>query len=114
MRAAHERWDGYGYPDGLAGDEIPLEARIAFACDALHAMTSDRPYRARLSDEEALKELAANAGSQFDPAVIAALLKVWAQYGGSARPDARRPRAAGRSPNLRDTREAAGSGCRSA
>ena len=84
VRAAHERWDGHGYPDGLAGDEIPLESRIAFACDALHAMTSDRPYRARLSDEEALMELAANAGSQFDPAVIAALLKVWPQSDRSA------------------------------
>ena len=84
VRAAHERWDGHGYPDGLAGDAIPLESRIAFACDALHAMTSDRPYRARLSDEEALMELAANAGSQFDPAVIAALLKVWPQSDRSA------------------------------
>ena len=84
VRAAHERWDGHGYPDRIAGDAIPLESRIAFACDALHAMTSDRPYRARLSDEEALRELAANAGSQFDPAVVAALLKVWPPRGRSA------------------------------
>jgi HD-GYP domain-containing protein (c-di-GMP phosphodiesterase class II)/HAMP domain-containing protein len=84
VRAAHERWDGHGYPDRIAGDGIPLESRIAFACDALHAMTSDRPYRARLSDEEALKELADNAGSQFDPAVVAALIKVWPERGGIA------------------------------
>ena len=84
VRAAHERWDGRGYPDRISGDVIPLESRIAFVCDAMHAMTSDRPYRARLSDEEALKELAANAGSQFDPAVVAALLKVWPQSVGCA------------------------------
>jgi len=79
VRAAHERWDGHGYPDRIAGDVIPLESRIAFVCDAMHAMTSDRPYRARLSDEEALNELTTNAGSQFDPDVVAALLKVWPQ-----------------------------------
>jgi HD-GYP domain-containing protein (c-di-GMP phosphodiesterase class II) len=84
VRAAHERWDGNGYPDRIAGDAIPLESRIVFVCDALHAMTSDRPYRARLSDEEALKELTANAGSQFDPAVVAALLKLWPQSDGGA------------------------------
>jgi len=82
VRAAHERWDGNGYPDRIAGDAIPLESRIAFVCDALHAMTSDRPYRARLSDEEALRELSTNAGSQFDPAVVAALLRVWPQSDG--------------------------------
>ena len=84
VRAAHERWDGTGYPDRIAGDAIPLESRIAFVCDALHAMTSDRPYRARLTDKEALEELAANAGSQFDPAVVSALLKVWPQSDGGA------------------------------
>jgi len=79
VRAAHERWDGRGYPDGLAGDAIPLESRIAFACDALHAMTTDRPYRARLADAEALRELIDNAGTQFDPAVVEALVKVWSR-----------------------------------
>jgi HD-GYP domain-containing protein (c-di-GMP phosphodiesterase class II)/HAMP domain-containing protein len=75
VRAAHERWDGFGYPDGLAGDAIPLESRITFVCDAFHAMTSDRPYCPRLSDEEAREELRVNAGSQFDPAVVDAFLR---------------------------------------
>jgi diguanylate cyclase (GGDEF)-like protein len=74
VRAIHERWDGGGYPDGLAGEEIPLAARIVGACDALHAMTSNRPYREAMSRADALAELAANAGSQFDPAVVDALL----------------------------------------
>jgi HD-GYP domain-containing protein (c-di-GMP phosphodiesterase class II) len=69
----HERWDGTGYPDGLAGHEIPLGARIIFVADAYDAMTSDRLYRSRRSSEEALAELAACAGSQFDPEVVAAL-----------------------------------------
>jgi len=74
IRAVHERWDGGGYPDGLAGEGIPLEARIVFVCDAYHAMTSDRPYRERLSEEAALEELRHNADSQFDPAVVDAFL----------------------------------------
>jgi diguanylate cyclase (GGDEF)-like protein/putative nucleotidyltransferase with HDIG domain len=74
IRSAHERWDGRGYPDGLAGERIPLGARVICACDAFHAMTSDRPYRAALSFDEAVAELAACAGTQFDPVVIDALL----------------------------------------
>jgi diguanylate cyclase (GGDEF)-like protein len=69
----HERWDGDGYPDRLEGDEIPLGARIIFVADAYDAMTSDRLYRVRLSAAAALAELRACAGSQFDPAVVAAL-----------------------------------------
>jgi HD-GYP domain-containing protein (c-di-GMP phosphodiesterase class II) len=68
----HERWDGDGYPDGRFGDEIPIGARIIFVADAYDAMTSDRVYRARLSEEEALAELESCAGTQFDPAVVAA------------------------------------------
>ena len=74
IRAEHERWDGGGYPDGLAGDRIPMASRIVFACDAWHAMTSDRPYRAAMSLGAARAELSENAGSQFDPEVVDALL----------------------------------------
>jgi diguanylate cyclase (GGDEF)-like protein len=70
VRACHERWDGGGYPDGRAGDAIPLEARIIFACDAYHAMTTDRPYRSALPPAEALRRLQEAAGSQFDPRVV--------------------------------------------
>jgi diguanylate cyclase (GGDEF)-like protein len=69
----HERWDGTGYPDRLPGAEIPLGARIIFVVDAYDAMTSDRVYRGRLAQEDALAELERCAGTQFDPAVVAAL-----------------------------------------
>ena len=75
VRAEHEWWDGRGYPDGLAGAAIPLASRIVLACDALHAMTSDRPYRAAMPRAEALMELSACAGKQFDPRVVEALLE---------------------------------------
>ncbi|MFL5823239.1 MAG: diguanylate cyclase [Solirubrobacteraceae bacterium] len=74
VRASHERWDGRGYPEGQAGESIPLAARIVAACDAHEAMTSDRPYRPALSPEAAVAELEACAGSQFDPTVIHALV----------------------------------------
>src|SRR5437763_16773380 len=76
VRSSHERWDGRGYPDGLQGEEIPLEARIVSACDAYNAMTTNRSYRAAMSFEEALAELERNAGSQFDPAVVTVLVRV--------------------------------------
>jgi diguanylate cyclase (GGDEF)-like protein len=76
VRACHERWDGHGYPDHRAGEEIPLEARIIFACDAFHAMTTDRPYRRALSTEEAFRRLEEAAGSQFDPRVVDVCLRV--------------------------------------
>ena len=76
IRAEHERYDGRGYPDGLTGDEIPIASRITLACDAYHAMTSDRPYRSALTREQALIELRDNAGTQFDPDVVAALLNL--------------------------------------
>lgn len=68
--AHHERWDGKGYPRGLAGEEIPLQARILSVVDAYDAMTQDRPYRKALSEAEAVEELAKNAGTQFDPAIV--------------------------------------------
>jgi HD-GYP domain-containing protein (c-di-GMP phosphodiesterase class II) len=70
VRSSHEHWDGSGYPDGLSGDEIPLASRIVTACDAYHAMTSNRPYRQTSSPEEALNELMRLAGTQFDPNVV--------------------------------------------
>ncbi len=70
VRHCHERYDGDGYPDRKAGDEIPIESRIIFVCDAFHAMTTDRPYRRRLSDNEALRRLEEAAGTQFDPDVV--------------------------------------------
>jgi HD domain len=73
VRSCHERWDGSGYPDGLTGEEIPLESRIVFAADAYNAMTTDRPYRGALSQQQAINELHAGSGSQFDPRVIEAL-----------------------------------------
>jgi diguanylate cyclase (GGDEF)-like protein len=73
IRSSHERIDGSGYPDGLAGEQIPIGARIIAVCDAFDAMTSDRPYRAATTVEAALTELARCAGSQFDPAVVRVL-----------------------------------------
>ena len=74
VRHCHERWDGDGYPDGLSGTEIPLEARIILVVDAYHAITSDRPYRARRSHEEAGECLRREAGRQFDPVMVEAFL----------------------------------------
>jgi two-component system cell cycle response regulator len=71
VRSSHERFDGHGYPDELAGDEIPLGARIIAVCDAYDAMVSDRPYRRAMPTEQALQELTRCAGTQFDPAVVA-------------------------------------------
>jgi HD-GYP domain-containing protein (c-di-GMP phosphodiesterase class II) len=76
VRSSHERWDGGGYPDGLAGQAIPLEARIVCACDAYNAMTTTRSYRQALPPAEAAAELVRCAGTQFDPEVVGALLAV--------------------------------------
>jgi HD-GYP domain-containing protein (c-di-GMP phosphodiesterase class II) len=76
VRSCHEHWDGGGYPDGLAGERIPLVARIVSCCDAYNAMTTDRSYRAALSEAEARNELVRVRGTQFDPNVVDALLAV--------------------------------------
>lgn len=86
VRAHHERFDGRGYPDGLGGDEIPLEARIIFVADAFEAMTSGRPYRGRMPVAEALGELRRCSGTQFDPGVVDVLLGLVADGGLVARP----------------------------
>jgi diguanylate cyclase (GGDEF)-like protein len=79
VRSSHERWDGAGYPDCLAGEQIPLGARIVSVCDAFDAMVADRPYRAGMDAADALAELERCAGTQFDPAVVAAFASAWAE-----------------------------------
>ncbi len=76
VRASHERWDGSGYPDGLSGHAIPLEARIVSACDAFNAMTTTRSYRKAMSHPAACEELERCAGSHFDPTVVRVLLNL--------------------------------------
>ena len=76
VRCAHEHYDGTGYPDHLSGEQIPLESRIVLACDAFHAMTTDRPYRKSLGEAEARRRLVEASGAQFDPQVVDALLRV--------------------------------------
>jgi putative nucleotidyltransferase with HDIG domain len=76
VRSSHERWDGEGYPDGLSGEDIPLEARIVSACDAFNAMTTTRSYRQAMLFRDAVAELTSNAGGQFDPQVVQALVRV--------------------------------------
>jgi HD-GYP domain-containing protein (c-di-GMP phosphodiesterase class II) len=79
VRSSHEKWDGSGYPDGLRANEIPVESAIVSCCDAFNAMTTDRSYRAAMSLEEALEEVRANAGTQFSPDVVQALMRVLAE-----------------------------------
>ena len=78
IRAEHERWDGMGYPDGLAGRSIPLASRIILACDAYHAMVSDRPYRKAMDVRDAFAELQRHSGSQFCPETTVALIEILA------------------------------------
>ena len=89
VRSSHERWDGQGYPDGLAGDQIPPAALVVSCCDAYNAMTTSRSYRAAMSVADAVGELRANAGTQFSPAVVDALVSVIVRTEGEGRaPDA--------------------------
>jgi HD-GYP domain-containing protein (c-di-GMP phosphodiesterase class II) len=77
VRHHHERYDGNGYPDGLAGDTIPLEARIVTVADGLDAMTTTRSYRVALSLNQACDEIARCSGTQFDPLVVEAFRRAW-------------------------------------
>lgn len=81
IRSCHERFDGGGYPDGRRGEQIPLEARIIFVCDAYDAMTTNRPYRASLGHEEAIRRLEEASGSQFDPEIVTTFLSVISHAG---------------------------------
>jgi HD-GYP domain-containing protein (c-di-GMP phosphodiesterase class II) len=85
VRSHHERWDGRGYPDGLVADQIPLEARIVACADAWNAMQTDRAYRKALPYEKAVAQIYENTGTQFDPAVVRALLTTVAQGAPQAR-----------------------------
>jgi ribonuclease P protein subunit RPR2 len=76
VRHHHERWDGAGYPDGLAGDDIPLAARVFAVADVLDALTTDRPYRPASPLRQAREMIAAGAGTHFDPAVIDAFATI--------------------------------------
>jgi HD-GYP domain-containing protein (c-di-GMP phosphodiesterase class II) len=93
IRSGHERWDGRGYPDGLAGDEIPVVSRVTFVCDAYDAMVSNRPYRRALRPKDAIDEVRRNAGSQFCPDAATALLSVLARGRPNAKSEARHPTA---------------------
>jgi HD-GYP domain-containing protein (c-di-GMP phosphodiesterase class II) len=86
VRSSHEHFDGSGYPDGLAGEHIPIEARIVCCCDAFSAMTTTRSYRRAMSMAAALDELRRNSGTQFDPKVVQALLDVIRAEGVVVRP----------------------------
>jgi HD-GYP domain-containing protein (c-di-GMP phosphodiesterase class II) len=79
VRSSHERFDGAGYPDGLAGTDIPLGSRSVAVCDAFDAMITDRSYRRAIEPVTALHELRDCAGSQFDPVIVEAFCKEWAQ-----------------------------------
>jgi HD-GYP domain-containing protein (c-di-GMP phosphodiesterase class II) len=76
VRHCHEHFDGSGYPDGCQGEEIPIEARVVLVCDAFDAMTTDRPYRARLSVAESCARLRRAAGTQFDPRLVEIFLRL--------------------------------------
>jgi HD-GYP domain-containing protein (c-di-GMP phosphodiesterase class II) len=112
VRHEHEHWDGSGYPDRLRGPRIPIGSRIILACDAYHAMITDRPYRAAMTPDEAVAELRRCVRAQFDPDVVDALLDLLGQNrpsvpdraSGVAMPAAAPPPLSG----VRDARRSAG------
>lgn len=81
VRHSHERWDGQGYPDGIAGDQIPLAARIIAVADAYEALTTDRPYRLAQGPIKAIEEIRRSSGTRFDPEVVAAFLRAFHRDG---------------------------------
>jgi response regulator RpfG family c-di-GMP phosphodiesterase len=85
VRSSHERWDGRGYPDGLRGKQIPLASRILLCAEAYYAIQCERPWRPARSEDEALEEVSAHAGSQFDPSVVVALQVVAEEHRGPLR-----------------------------
>jgi putative two-component system response regulator len=93
IRHHHERWDGSGYPDGLAGEEIPIEARIVAVADSLDAMITERVYRPALSVQAAYEQIVAGSGSVYDPTVVKAFQNAWNQieqviiHGPGSQPD---------------------------
>jgi diguanylate cyclase (GGDEF)-like protein/putative nucleotidyltransferase with HDIG domain len=91
VRYHHERWDGKGYPEGLTGEEIPLGARILAVADVFDALTSERPYRSAWSQAQALEHLRAEAGTQFDPRIVAAFLEIAPTLDVQAHPDETAP-----------------------
>jgi putative two-component system response regulator len=91
IRHHHERWDGKGYPDELAGENIPITARIVAVCDSFDALISDRPYRKGLTHSDALATLQAGAGSQWDPELVRIFLTL------NSQPDSEAQTAAGQS-----------------
>jgi len=95
VRAHHERWDSGGYPDGLAGEQIPLEARIISCCDTWNAMRTDRPYRKALSYEVASAELRSVSGTQLDPNLVETLLRIVVSEARVDEPEPITPHAAG-------------------
>ena len=95
VRHSHERWDGGGYPEGLAGEQIPFGSRVLLACDAYIAMRSERPHARPLNEAEAIAELVAGADYQFDPTVIEVLVGVLYGMAQSGRPTADPPAASG-------------------
>ncbi|MDX6680849.1 MAG: hypothetical protein QOG94_888 [Solirubrobacteraceae bacterium] len=105
VRASHERWDGKGYPDGTAGEDVPLPARIVSVADTFHAITTTRSYRSAQTPEAAVKELRACAGTQFDPEVVDALVRVLERPAATTPAEFFKRTAAPEPPSLRIVRE---------
>ena len=108
VRASHEHWDGGGYPDGIAGEDVPLPARIVSVADTFHAITTTRPYRRAQTSDAAIKELRACAGTQFDPEVVDALVRVLARPGATTPKEFFARTAAPEPPTLHVVRDTAG------